>query len=169
MDNESIINELERNGEVIRQLLTGTPKEMVSWRYAAGKWSLLEVICHLYDEEREDFRARVKLILNDPTEPWVKIDPPAWVLDRHYAQQDFEKKIQEFVIERDRSVAWLNSLKAPKWDNYFVHPKVGPVSAQLILENWLAHDLLHIRQILKIKYEYLKTNISNPLDYAGEW
>lgn len=169
MNTESIVSELQRNGEVIRQLLTHTPRKVYTYRYAPGKWSLLEVICHLYDEEREDFRARVKQILSDPTEPWVKIDPPAWVYDRHYAKQDFEKKIQEFVIERDRSVAWLNSLKDPKWENYFVHPKVGPVSAQLILENWLAHDLLHIRQILRIKYEYLKANISNPLDYAGEW
>ena len=167
--NTHIYVELERNGEVIRQLLTGLTPAQYKWRPAEGKWNLLEVICPLYDEEREDFRARAELILDDPAREWVKIDPPAWVMERDYANQNFEQRIQDFVVERDRSVAWLRSLKEPKWDNFFMHPKVGPVSAQLILDNWLAHDLLHIRQMVRIKYAYLRNHVSSPLDYAGPW
>ncbi len=43
------------------------------------------------------------------------------------------------------------------------------MSAQLFLNNWLAHDLLHIRQILSIKFNYLKENTEEPLNYAGDW
>lgn len=169
LENSHIFDELERNGPVIANLLTGLSAFEYTWREAEDKWDLLDVICHLYDEEWEDFRARVQLILEDPTKKWVKIDPPAWVKEHAYAQQSFEIKIDEFLTEREKSVVWLRSLENPKWDNGFQHPKVGHVSAQLILENWLAHDLLHIRQILRIKYCYLKAHIDNPLDYAGEW
>ena len=83
--------------------------------------------------------------------------------------KSLETKIAEFVTEREKSVAWLRGLNNPKWDNAFQHPKVGPVTAQLILENWLAHDILHTRQILGLTYGYLKANAKSPLDYAGNW
>jgi hypothetical protein len=39
----------------------------------------------------------------------------------------------------------------------------------MIFANWLAHDYLHIRQILRLKYEYLKSISEEDLSYAGEW
>lgn len=167
--NTHIYQELERNAEVIRHLLTGLTAEEYTWRTAEGKWNLLDVICHLYDEEQEDFRARVASILEDPTKALTPIDPANWPELRKYQEEDFEQRILDFVEERKNSLIWLRSLENPNWDNAFQHPKVGPVSAKLILDNWLAHDLLHIRQIIRIKYEYLKGHTKNPLDYAGEW
>ena len=73
------------------------------------------------------------------------------------------------MTERKKSLNCLLNLENPKWDNAFQHPKVGPVTAQLILENWLAHDILHIRQILSLQYGCLNSNAKSPLDYAGDW
>jgi hypothetical protein len=39
----------------------------------------------------------------------------------------------------------------------------------MFLHNWLAHDYLHIRQIIRIKYDYLKKTSGEILLYAGEW
>ena len=50
---------------------------------------------------------------------------------------------------------WLKSLKNPLWTNSYNHPKLGSLSAHLFLSNWLAHDHLHIRQIVRIKRAYL--------------
>ncbi|MGB0918594.1 MAG: DinB family protein, partial [Flavobacteriales bacterium] len=143
--------------------------ESYRWKPSAEKWNLLDVVSHFVDEEVEDFRARVGSILNDPSKPLQPFNPEAWVMERKYSENNFESKIAEFVAERAKSVAWLRGLNNPKWDNAFQHPKVGPVTAQLILENWLAHDILHIRQILGLKYGYLKVNAKSPLDYAGNW
>ncbi len=169
MKNSQIFDELERNGVVIGSLLSGLKQPDREWKPAINKWNVLEVICHLYDEEKDDFRERVRSILKDPNEPLTPIDPAGWVEQRKYAFEDFDVKLNNFVEEREASVKWLRSLKSPKWDNAFQHPKIGAMSAQLVLENWLAHDLLHIRQILGLKYGYLKANIQNPLDYAGDW
>lgn len=46
---------------------------------------------------------------------------------------------------------------------------MGPISAELIMVNWVAHDLLHIRQINRLQYGYLAAHSSEPLDYAGAW
>jgi hypothetical protein len=44
---------------------------------------------------------------------------------------------------------------------------VGAVEAKNLLASWLAHDLLHIRQITRLKYQYLAKDYA--IDYAGNW
>ena len=39
----------------------------------------------------------------------------------------------------------------------------------MMLTNWLAHDYLHIRQIIKLKFDFLKDQSDEHLSYAGEW
>jgi hypothetical protein len=46
---------------------------------------------------------------------------------------------------------------------------VGPISADLFLVNWVAHDLHHLRQLINLRYAYLKSLSNEPLDYAGTW
>ena len=43
---------LSRNGTSIVSLLTGISEEQATWRPAPEKWSLLEIVNHLCDEER---------------------------------------------------------------------------------------------------------------------
>lgn len=107
--------------------------------------------------------------METPQNPLPPIDPVSWVKDREYLKQDYSKKIKDFVYEREQSVAWLYSLENPKWDNIYDHPILGKMSAHLFLSNWLAHDYLHIRQILRVKFNYLKNNSKEGLDYPGNW
>ena len=166
---QHVTENLQRNKTVFKDLLSGVSRENYLWKQQPEKWCLLEIICHLCDEEREDFRARVKSTLESPTTAWPTIDPQGWVNGRKYIEQDYEKKISEFMAERDKSVEWLKSLKNHNWDSAYIHPKVGPVTARLLLANWLAHDYLHIRQITKLKYDHLAQLSAVKLDYAGNW
>jgi hypothetical protein len=169
MNSAQVIRELEKNLNSFRVLLENVTDDLRNWKPAKDKWSLLEIVCHLYDEEREDFRTRVKSVLEDPTRPLPKFDPLKWVKDRNYEGENYEKKLLEFLNERKNSISWLNSLKDPAWDNAYQHEKLGPMSAELFLNNWLAHDYFHLRQIVKNKYQFLKDHINSSLDYAGNW
>jgi hypothetical protein len=169
MKHLEIAEELKKNKEVFKALLKGIAPVQYIWRPQPEKWCLLEILCHLYDEEREDFRARVKQVLLDPLLPLSPIDPQGWVTERFYIGQDYEKMLENFLSERDESVTYLRSLDDPKWDNTYDHPKLGLMPASMFLHNWLAHDLLHIRQITAVKYKYLEAHVSDSLSYAGEW
>lgn len=50
-----------------------------------------------------------------------------------------------------------------------MHPKVGPVSCDVLLTNWVAHDLHHIRQWINVRYAHLAANSTVPLDHADTW
>jgi hypothetical protein len=164
-----IIAELDKNKQVFHDLFSDLGREVYLYRPAAGKWCLLEILCHLLDEEREDFRARLRHILEHPHDQFTPIDPEGWVTQRNYAGNDFEATLGAFVQERDQSVWWLRSLIDPPWDNELEHPGLGPMSGKLFLSNWLAHDYLHLRQIAFTKHAFLKQQTGENLAYAGNW
>jgi len=149
--------------------LTGLTEEEYLWKTSPDKWCLLEIICHLYDEEREDFRARLKHVLNTPAEPLPPINPVGWVKERNYIDNNFTETFDKFLEERHKSVLWLESLNNPNWDNTYIHPKFGEMTAKMFLSNWLTHDYLHIRQIVKLKFDCLKKLSDEKLNYAGDW
>ena len=168
MNHHKIKEHLRANGEVFKNLFQSVSDEQARWKPATDRWSILEVVNHLYDEEREDFRKRLELVLNDPEETWPAIDPEGWVVQRNYNERDLKQSLHSFFEEREKSLLWLNNLDLPNWQATHQHPQMGPMSAELILANWLAHDLFHIRQVADLHFAYL-TKVVNPvlLNYSG--
>lgn len=165
----SIIRSLEHNHGIYKELFSISQHEFIRWKPAPEKWCLLEIICHLYDEEREDFKARVNHALKQPDKPPVPIDPQGWVTKRKYMAQDYAEMVDKFLKERSSSVEWLRSLKSPEWQNELYHPELGKMSAKKFLVNWLAHDYLHFRQINRLRYQFLQHTSGQDLSYAGKW
>lgn len=163
------IHSLSANRAVFADLFRGLTEAEYIWHEREGKWNLLQVVCHLYDEEREDFRARIKSVLEDHTKPFASIDPAGWVVARNYSNNNFKEKVENFLEERNNSLEWLNALVNPNWESAFIHAVRGPISGKFLLANWVAHDYLHLRQIIRIKYNYLHFITNQSLDYAGDW
>ncbi len=69
MDFNTLYQELQNSTEMIRALLFGIAQEDARIKPNRESWSMLEVICHLYDEEREDFREHLDFILHRQTGP----------------------------------------------------------------------------------------------------
>lgn len=168
-DPDFIIQEIARNRGVFAGLLENVPPALYEWVPDAKQWSMLEVVCHLHDIEDFDFRQRVRLVLEDPNKPLPTFDPTAWPVERNYLGQNYEEKVDAFLTERDISIQWLKQLQHPSWQNTYQHSTFGPMSAALFLTNWLAHDQLHIRQINRIKRQYLQEQTQMDLRYAGNW
>lgn len=169
MDYSALFTELEQNKFVFQYLLLPQDKKAYLWRPNPEHWCLLEIICHLYDEEREDFRIRLKTTLERPGTLPPPFDPVAWVKERDYISRNYEIMVHKFLEERTQSVKWLRSLINPKWDNAYEHPTLGSLSAHFFISNWLAHDYLHIRQIVRIKHQYTAARTGADISYAGNW
>jgi len=169
MKPQHIIQELSKNTAIFKGLFKDIEKSAYLWKSCPTKWCLLEIICHLYDEEREDFRTRTKQVLENPELSLPPFDPVKWVKERNYIEQNYNEMLDKFINERQQSIDWLQSLKNPQWNNTHQHPKLGALSANMFLANWLAHDYLHIRQINNLKYNYLMQFSGESLVYAGNW
>jgi len=77
-------------------------------------------------------------------------------------------ELDGFLAERAKSLDWLRGLAAPDWSRAHVHPRLGSMAAGDLLAAWVAHDLLHVRQIARIRYEHVRM-LAAPyrMDYAG--
>jgi len=168
MNHHLIINQLRVNCEVFKNLFQNVSEDQARWKPAKDRWSILEVVNHLYDEEREDFRKRLELVLSNPDRPWPPIDPEGWVVQRNYNERNLKESAGNFLAEREASLRWLNNQNSPDWQATHHHPQMGPMSAGLLLANWSAHDFFHIRQLADLLFAYLTKQVAPvSLNYSG--
>ncbi len=162
--------QLARSSEAIRALVQGVSPDQSRWRPAPEKWSMVEVVAHLGDEEELDFRARLDHVLSDRPGPWPPTDPEAWCRDRHYIERDLPAELERFLSRRTQTLEWLQSLRLLDADLAYHHPRVGPVRAGELFASWLAHDLLHLRQLTRLHFDWIE-RVFAPYGtaYAGKW
>jgi len=170
MKSEYCVARLESNLEIFRGSLSAVERPQAQWKPAPDKWSLLEVINHLADEEVEDFRTRLQLLIENPNQDWPPIDPPRWALERRYQDRELQESIGRFERARRDSLSWLKGLPRIDWQTARLHPNFGMLRAGDLLHSWLAHDLIHIRQMNRLNYEYLSSQTDGySISYAGNW
>jgi DinB family protein len=172
MDFEFCLTELDNNAKAVRQLVKGASAEQARWKPAADSWSVLEVINHLVYEEREDFRPRVKILLSGSDAIFEPIHPSQAVIDGRYNERDLESSLADFMEERQASLDWLRGLREPDWNVVYQHPQQGQyhIPSGDLFVAWVAHDVLHLRQLVELKWAYQQTQFGGfNRQYAGDW
>jgi hypothetical protein len=169
MDAVYLKRQLALNRDRAASLARGIPDEQAKWKPNEDSWSILEVVCHLADEEERDFPLRLKMILEKSEKPWPAIDPEGWVSEHKYLERDLFESLNRYMTLRNESLEWLDSLENPDWEISYEAP-FGEIKAGDMFVSWVTHDLLHMRQLVELHRFYLEQK-AKPylLDYAGEW
>jgi len=169
MQTTNMIHQLEANSGKIQVLAEGIPDAQSRWKPDADTWSVLEVLGHLLDEERMDFRVRLEYTLQRTGESWPPINPVGWVAAHHYNEGDLEEILQGFLAAREDSLRWLRTLDPLDLGAVYQAP-FGEIRAGDLLAAWAAHDLLHMRQLLELQWAWLEREVEPYRTlYAGEW
>ena len=167
---QRMISSLEEAGNYIPNLLRNVSDEDARWKPPSQNWAIVEIVCHLIDEEREDFRKRIEMTLDNSSQEWPSINPELWAVDRRYLDRDFQESVREFQTERAESIQILKSLDEPNWYESYEHPHLGPIRAGDLLVSWVAHDQLHVSQLAKRRYEMINRDSGDfSFRYAGDW
>jgi hypothetical protein len=170
LDPVSAAARLESSGTALAALLGGVTPEVARWREAPGRWALLEILGHLADEERFDFRARLEHLLAGRADAFAPIDPQGWVESHRYLDAAPEVALEDFLAERRHSLTWLRGLLDADLSRVHALPKGGVLSAGEVLASWVAHDLLHLRQVGRVLYARAAADAAPfGVAYAGPW
>jgi uncharacterized damage-inducible protein DinB len=166
---EETSRQLTGNAEAMRALVQTISEEQAHWKPSPETWSLEEVMGHIYNEERIDFRSHLKEMLNEPPKPWGEFR------EELVLAANCRQALEGFMVEREASIAWLKALESPGWDTKSQAP-FGPLSLSItlsagdVLASWVAHDFLHIRQMIELLYAWNAKQASPcSVDYAGGW
>jgi len=139
-------DELARFPAVLERLLAGLDAAAWRARPAPKEWAPVEIVCHLRDEEVEDFGARVRVIA-DGGAGFAPIDPERWAVERDYLGADGPATLAELTRRRAASVAWLTTLEAEQLARVVESPRAGRLSGLDLVAAWVAHDRIHLAQL----------------------
>ena len=131
---------------VVLALVAGVDADTLRAREITGRWSPLEILAHLFDEEREDFRPRAQAAATGRRIE-KGIDPVGWVTQRAYNSKDPAQMCRDWSAEREMSCAWLRQLDPKRFESAIDHPQLGRMRCGDFIAAWRMHDLLHLRQL----------------------
>jgi hypothetical protein len=117
---------------------------------APGKWSLVEVAAHLADAEVV-FSWRLRHSLADESPTLTGYDQNAWAGRFAYADADREECLTRFEVLRSANLRLLRDATPADWERVCVHSERGEESVRHLTKLYAAHDLVHLRQIERIR------------------
>lgn len=135
---------LRIDGERWRALANGLDRELLARRPAEGEWSALECLGHAADTETFVFAARIRAIRDGrPELPSYDPDVQGTPIT---AQSDPAVIAERLAGQRRDSLALLSTVTDGDLDRTSRHLELGPVTLRQLLNEWAAHDLMHIVQ-----------------------
>lgn len=134
----------------LRRAIDGLDPEALRKPEAPGKWSITQVIQHLVDVELV-VGFRYRMIIAQDTPPIPGFDQNLWADRLHYNEARVEDTLEQLGSIRQANLRLLKSLRPEEWERTGIHAERGPESVRRISELSAAHDLVHLRQIERIK------------------
>ena len=127
-----------------RTLAGGLDRELLARPPAPGEWSALQCLGHAADTEGFVFAARIRAIKDgraelpsyDPDVQGTPVTP----------ETDPLALAERLGAQRRDSLALLATVTEADLDRTSRHLELGPVTLRDLLNEWAAHDLMHIVQ-----------------------
>ncbi len=117
---------------------------------APGKWSIAQVIEHLVDAELIH-NYRVRMILTHDTPDLPGYDQDAFAERLGYDRCDVDRSLMDLEMLRNRNLRLLRSLSGQERARAGIHSSRGRESIEDMIKLIAGHDLVHRRQIERIK------------------
>jgi len=143
MKYESLINDYATGSPMLREAVRGMTREQVLARPVPGKWSALEVVCHIADFEIVG-ADRIKRVIaqNQPTLP--DGDEKAFAAALAYHERELEEELQIIGAIRASTTRILRTLKEEHFDRIGKHTAAGPLTLQQLVERMAKHIGHHV-------------------------
>ena len=130
----------------------GVPRALLVWTPAPGKWSILEIVGHMRDMERDAYLARYRAILSGSRPALADIDPDACAAEGDYRQQRLSAVLRDWRRLRQQTVALLDGVGEGQWALEGVHETDGALGMETLLARQArGNDLAHLEQIEHVK------------------
>lgn len=141
MDN--LINDYVSGPALLRQAVAGMTPEQLIARPIPGKWSTLEVICHIADFEIVG-ADRIKRVIaeNEPT--LLGGDQNLFAARLAYHQRGAEEELLLIETIRQQVGRILRTLKPEDFQRRGIHSEAGPLTLEQFIERSTRHIAHHV-------------------------
>jgi hypothetical protein len=150
-DLDDAIGVLRRTPPVLRALLSDLPDAWLRSNEGPDTWSPFDVLGHLIDGEETDWIPRARIILARGPNPTFE----AFDRFRHQRlnrETPVAALLERFAALRSENVTELAGFRLTPRELALegIHPELGRVTLRELLATWVAHDLGHIGQTVRV-------------------
>jgi DinB superfamily len=134
----------------LQRFLDTVPARVVVSPEAPGKWSIRDVIQHLADSELVGgFRLRMVMAHERPS--LTGYDQDLWASRLRYCDVDVSDALEQFTVVRRANMRIWEHLSPADLARVGMHSERGEESLELMRRLYAGHDLLHLRQLERIR------------------
>jgi DinB superfamily len=134
--------------ELVQQGVAGMTRQQLLARPVPGKWSTLEVVCHLVDSEQA-WVHRMKRVIAEDRPLLVGYDETRFSAALGYQERDLEEELALLGGMRSQMARVLRALPAAAWNRTGVHTERGLIT----LEQMVALEAEHITHHVKFIHD----------------
>jgi len=138
-----MIQEYKSGGAKLRAAVAGMNREQLAARPVPGKWSTLEVLCHIADFE-PIYADRMKRVIAEDNPLLLPGDPDQFQARLAYANRDAAEELTLIETCRSQMARILSTLTERDFERRGKHSIDGPLSLATLLERITIHIPHHI-------------------------
>ncbi|HEX9884974.1 MAG TPA: DinB family protein [Longimicrobiales bacterium] len=141
---------LRSTADELRDGIAGMSDSETATPEAHGKWSVRQLLRHLADTEIV-WAWRMRLALTQDRPPLTGFDQDAWAERLRYDLDDVGESLADFALLRGGNLRILDRTTPDDLKRVAVHVERGDESVEHMINMYAGHDLLHLRQLARIR------------------
>lgn len=132
--------------KLLREAVRGMTRAELLARPIAGKWSTLEVVCHLADFD-PIYTDRMKRVIAEDRPSLIGADEKRFAAALAYHDRDLEEELAIIDSARSQFAKILRRLPETALERVGIHSERGPCTLQQLLETIIHHIPHHVKFI----------------------
>ncbi len=141
---------LERTPDELRRAIGGLDDRQLSEPEVAGKWAMKHVVQHLADSELV-WGYRLRMVLAQDRPALTGYDQDLWAAHLRYDEVEIQQSLDDFSGLRASNLRLLSRMTRDDLQRVGIHAERGKESVENMIRLYAGHDVLHLRQLKRIR------------------
>ena len=130
----------------LARLIDGVSAQRLGYRPTPDKWSIVEILAHLAEDEIAS-SWRYRQMIEHDGEALGGFDQELWARLGNYGTWNVSEALELFRLLREANLRMLGALLPEQWEHSGHHVERGKVTVRELARHMAAHDINHIKQI----------------------
>jgi hypothetical protein len=148
MDQAALLDAYLGGPDRLRSAVTGLSRDQMISRPITGRWSVLEVVCHLVDTDA-NIAHRIKRVLSEERLVFDQVKPELMLAALAYHDRDVEDELGIFDLTRRQIGRILRASPPQAWERTGVVGDRGDRTAGQMINGAVEHLAHHLEFVIE--------------------
>ena len=148
MDQAALLDAYLGGPDRLRSAVTGLSREQMISRPITGRWSVLEVVCHLVDTDA-NIAHRIKRVLSEERPVFDRVKPELMLAALAYHDRDVEVELGIFDLGRRQIARILKASRSEAWERIGIVGDRGDRTVAQMMNGAVEHLAHHLGFVIE--------------------